>query len=63
MAFGDRLVSRVLGALAGLFATALLVAVVVTGVPGLPAMVLLGLIVAGIWLAVGRSPITTEWST
>ena len=61
MAFGDRLVSRVLGAFAGGFATVLLAAVVITGVPGVPAMVLLGLIVAGIWLAVGRSPITTEW--
>ncbi|WP_243056514.1 hypothetical protein [Nocardioides sp. SR21] len=61
MAFGDRLVSRVLGAVAGVFAAALLGAVAVAGVPGLPAMVLLGLVVAGIWLAVGRSPITTAW--
>jgi hypothetical protein len=58
MAFRERLVSRGLGALSGFFATALLVAVFVTGVPGLPAMVILGLVVAGIWLAFGRSAIT-----
>ena len=58
MAFGDRIVSRALGSVAGAVATALLLAVAVTGVPGLPAVVLLGLVVAGIWLAVGRSAIT-----
>lgn len=58
MAFRERLVSRGLGALSALLATALLVAVFLTGVPGLPAMIIVGLIVAGIWLAVGRSPIT-----
>lgn len=58
MAFAERLVSRGLGAAAGLVATALLVAVAVTGVPGLPFAIVLGLVVAGIWLAVGRSPIT-----
>ncbi|MCR1783855.1 hypothetical protein KVF89_15045 [Nocardioides carbamazepini] len=58
MAFREQLVSRGLGALAGLFASALLVAVFVTGVPGLPSMIIIGLIAAGIWLAVGRSPIT-----
>lgn len=59
MAFRERLVSRGLGACAGLLATALLGAVLVTGVPGLPAMVLAGLVVVGIWLAFGRSPITS----
>jgi hypothetical protein len=59
MAFRDRLVSRALGGVAGVVATLLLLAVAVTGVPGLPAIVLLGLVVAGIWLAVGRSPITS----
>lgn len=58
MAFADGIVSRVLGGVAAVFATLLLGAVVVTGVPGLPAMVLLGLVIAGIWLAVGRSQIT-----
>ena len=58
MAFHDRIVSRVLGGVAGAVATALLLAVAITGVPGLPAIVLLGLVVAGIWLAVGRSAIT-----
>lgn len=58
MAFRERLVSRGLGALSAIFATALLIAVFFTGVPGLPSMIIVGLIVAGIWLAVGRSPIT-----
>lgn len=58
MAFHERLVSRVLGAAAGVLAAALLLAVVATGVPGLPAMILLGLAVAGVWLAVGNSAIT-----
>lgn len=62
MAFRERLVSRGLGAASGLLATALLGAVFVLGVPGLPAMILLGLVVAGIWLAVGRSPITAAQS-
>jgi hypothetical protein len=60
MAFRERLVSRGLGALAALLATALLIATFVTGVPGLPSMIILGLVVAGIWLAVGRSPITSD---
>lgn len=58
MAFKERLVSRGLGAASAVLATALLGAVLVLGVPGLPAMVLVGLVVAGIWLAFGRSPIT-----
>lgn len=62
MAFRERLVSRGLGAAAGLVATALLGAVFALGVPGLPAMIMLALIVAGIWLAVGRSPITASRS-
>jgi hypothetical protein len=58
MAFADRIVSRVLGGLAGVVATLLIGAVIVTGVPGLPSIVLAALVVAGIWLAVGRSAIT-----
>lgn len=58
MAFRERLVSRGLGALSAILATALLIAFFVLGVPGLPGMIVLGLIVAGIWLAFGRSPIT-----
>jgi hypothetical protein len=58
MAFRERLVSRVLGAAAALLATALILAVILTGVPGLPAMIVLGLAVAGVWLAVGNSAIT-----
>ncbi len=63
MAFGDRIVSRGLGALAGIFAALLLGANLATGVPGLPAMIVVGLIVAGIWLAVGRSAITQAGPT
>ncbi|MBM7518389.1 hypothetical protein [Nocardioides nitrophenolicus] len=62
MAFRERLVSRGLGALSALLASALLVAVFLTGVPGLPSMIIVGLVVAGIWLAVGRSPITAAQS-
>lgn len=58
MAFREHLVSRGLGACAGLLATGLLVATWGLGVPGLPAMVVVGLVVAGVWLAVGRSTIT-----
>lgn len=60
MAFREGLVSRVLGAGAGLMAVGLIVAVAVTGVPGLPFMVALGILIAGIWLAVGRSAITQD---
>lgn len=60
MAFGEGLISKPLGALAGLFAFALLMATVITGVPGLPAMILFGVAVAGVWLAVGRSVITRD---
>lgn len=60
MAFRERLVSRGLGACAGLLATALLVATFASGVPGLPSMIILGLIVGGVWLAFGRSPITLD---
>lgn len=60
MAFRERLVSRGLGVCAGLLAVLVLGAVVVTGVPGLPFFAALGLVVGGIWLAVGRSPIVLE---
>lgn len=58
MAFREELVSKILGAGAGIMAAALLIAVAVTGVPGLPAMIALGIVICGVWLAVGRSPIT-----
>ena len=57
MAFRERLVSRVLGAFTGALAVLIGGAVVVTGVPGLPFASAFGLLVAGIWLCVGRSPI------
>lgn len=59
MAFAERLISRPLGACAGVLGTALLAATAITGVPGLPAMVLAGLVVAGPWLAFGRSVAVT----
>jgi hypothetical protein len=58
MAVRESLVSKPLGVGAGLVATALLLAVGITGVPGLPAIILVAVVVAGIWLAVGRSAIT-----
>lgn len=60
MAFRDGLVSKVLGTGAGVLAGVILVAVAVTGVPGLPFMIAVGLVVAGVWLAVGRSAITQD---
>lgn len=58
MSFAEGLVSRGLGALTALISVGTLVAVAVTGVPGLPFTALVGLIIAGVWLAVGRSAIT-----
>jgi hypothetical protein len=60
MAFRERLVSRGLGAVAGFFAVLIVGAVAVTGVPGLPFAGSLVIVIVGIWLAVGRSPITQE---
>ena len=60
MAFFEGLVSKPLGGLAALLATVLLGMVAVTGVPGLPALSLVGLVIVGVWLAVGRSAITQE---
>ncbi|RNL62138.1 hypothetical protein EFK50_10060 [Nocardioides marmoriginsengisoli] len=60
MAFREGLVSKVLGFFAGLMAVLLLGMVAVTGVPGLPALISVGVLIAGIWLAVGRSAITQE---
>ena len=60
MAFRERLVSRALGGVTGFFAVVIFGSVVVTGVPGLPFAGSMVLVVVGIWLAVGRSPITQE---
>jgi hypothetical protein len=60
MAFRERLVSRALGAVTGFFAVLILGAVAVTGVPGLPFAGSIVIVIVGIWLAVGRSPITRE---
>jgi hypothetical protein len=60
MALVEGLVSKVLGGfLAGLVAL-VLVAVLLTGVPGLPFAAIIGLVVTGVWLSVGRSPIVEE---
>lgn len=58
MAFGEGLVSRALGAVTGLISGGTLLAVGIIGVPGLTFTSLIGIMVAGTWLAVGRSPIT-----
>jgi hypothetical protein len=58
MSFREGLVSRALGGVLVIFSVLPLLAVVVTGVPGLPIASVLGLVVAGLWLAVGRSTIT-----
>ena len=60
MALREGLVSRLLGVASGLLAVALLGATLVTGVPGLPALSIVGLIVGGIWLAVGRSAVMRD---
>lgn len=63
MAFAERLVSRGLGAFAGLWAVVIYGAVGATGVPGLPFAATMGLAVTGIWLSLGRSPIVLEGET
>lgn len=59
MAFAERLVSRVLGAISAVFAVGLLALTLISGVPGIPGtLIQLWLVIAGVWLAVGRSRIT-----
>jgi hypothetical protein len=58
MAFDEGLVSRVLGGLAALLFVGTMLAVGITGVPGLPIIASLAMVGAGLWLAVGRSAIT-----
>ncbi|WP_449279677.1 hypothetical protein [Leucobacter sp. GX0328] len=59
MAFAERLVSRVLGVVSALFGLGLLALMLVSGVPGIPGTLIQGwLVIAGLWLAVGRSRIT-----
>lgn len=60
MAFAEKLVSRPLGAAAALMSALLFGAFLVTGVPGLPFAMDVALVVAGLWLAFGRSAITQE---
>ncbi len=58
MAFGERTVSRVLGAVSAIFAIGLTALMFAMGVPGIPATLIpVWLIIFGIWLAVGRSKI------
>ena len=60
MGLRERLVSRGLGAFAGLFCLLAFGAVAATGVPGLPFVSLLALSVCGVWLACGRSVVVRE---
>ncbi len=61
MAFAERLVSRVLGGFSLLVALFLSSFMFATGVPGIPGTLApLWLIVFGIWLAVGRSPVVRQ---
>ncbi|OUZ11702.1 hypothetical protein BHE97_04130 [Aeromicrobium sp. PE09-221] len=56
MAFAERLVSRVLGAVSAVFAVGLTALMLAMGVPGIPGtLIQIWLVIAGIWLAVGRS--------
>jgi hypothetical protein len=57
MAWRERLVSKVLGTFAGLLSAGVLVASLVTGIPGLPCLAAPAMAVAGVWLTVGRSPL------
>jgi len=58
MAFREGLVSKVLGGLCLLLLVGTLLAVGITGVPGLPVTAALGMAVGGVWLAFGHSAIT-----
>lgn len=59
MAFAERIVSRVLGVVSGVFGLGLLTMMLLMGVPGIPGTLIPAwLAVFGIWLAVGRSRIT-----
>jgi hypothetical protein len=58
MAWRERLVSRVLGSLAGAFFVGVLGVTLVSGIPGLPGIAALSLVLAGAWLSVGNSVIT-----
>jgi hypothetical protein len=59
MAFRERLVSRGIGLLTGLLFVAALAFVFGSGVPGIPGIAGAELAVVSLWLALGRSPITT----
>jgi hypothetical protein len=58
MAWRERLVSRVLGTLAGAFSVGIFVVTLATGIPGLPGIAPIALVVAGVWLSAGRSVVT-----
>ncbi len=58
MAFREGLVSKVLGAFCVLLSVGTMLAVGITGVPGLPVTAALGMAIGGVWLAFGRSAIT-----
>lgn len=59
IAWTERLVSRVLGTVSAVFAVGLGVFMLITGVPGIPGTLMqVWLIIAGTWLALGRSRVT-----
>lgn len=57
-AWADSLVSRPLGAVLGALVLLVTAATALTGVPGLPFLAMLLLVVTGVWLALGRHPMT-----
>jgi hypothetical protein len=60
LSFENRIMSRGLGGVSAFFAVLVAGAVLVSGVPGLPALPMpIWLVVAGIWLAAGRSRLVT----
>ena len=61
LAFRERLVSRPLGAVSALFGLGLTALMLISGVPGIPGTLMqIWLVIAGVWLAVGRSAVTAK---
>jgi hypothetical protein len=58
MGLAEGLISKPLAVCAGGLAALSLLAVAITGVPGLPFVMSLGITITGVWLTLGRSPIT-----
>lgn len=61
MAFAERLVSRILGGVSAVFGVGLAGLMLISGVPGIPGTLIQAwLVIFGVWLAVGRSRVTSE---